>query len=66
MLAGDIDSARAIADEVLHKTRTYSPKPGQDAYYHMATVAEAYFILGDQARAEANLADAISLDPENL
>ncbi|MCK0070825.1 adenylate/guanylate cyclase domain-containing protein [Kordiimonas laminariae] len=65
MLAGDIDNARATADEVLHKTRGYSPKPGQDAYYHMATVAEAYFILGDHVRAETNLTDAISLDPEN-
>ncbi len=64
-LAGDMVAARNIAQTILDKTGNYSPKPGEDAYYHMATVAEAHLILGDLVMAKAALRDAIDLDPGN-
>lgn len=65
VLAGDMEAAKAIAHTVLEKTRRYDPRPGEDAYYHMATVAEAHLILGDLKMAKAALRDAIDLDPRN-
>ncbi len=64
-LAGDEARARMTAEEVQGKTFSYTPKPGEDAYYHMATAAEAYFILGDYVKAKSTLRDAIDLDPVN-
>ncbi len=59
------DKAQAAARGVQKSLKSKSPKPGADAYYHMATAAEAAFILDDRAQANTMLADALPLDPHN-
>ena len=65
LVGGKKDAARAIALEVLDKLEKQQPSPGEEAYYHMATAAEANLILGDLNQARACLGDAIQLDPLN-
>ena len=65
LVGGKAEQARAVAAEVQQSLKTKSPAPGPDAYYHMATMAEAWLILGDQTRAERTFADAVPLDPHN-
>jgi len=66
LVGGEIDHARALAVEILGKIRDQTPRPGEDAYYQMATVAEANLILGDLGEAQHCLADAVQLDPHNF
>lgn len=65
LVGGEHEKARATARSVQKALKEKSPDPGADAYYHMATAAEAWLILGDQRRAEQALADAVPLDPHN-
>ncbi len=65
LVGGEIEQARSTALSVQNVLQSNSPKPGADAYYNMATAAEACLILGEHARAEQILADAIPLDPHN-
>lgn len=65
LIGGDETTAYALAHEVLEKLPERYPNPGEDAYYHMATKAEAYLLLGDIKRARSVLADAQHLDPHN-
>ncbi|WP_262693874.1 adenylate/guanylate cyclase domain-containing protein [Kordiimonas aquimaris] len=65
LVAGHIEQAQKIARSIQTLLNRSSPKPGADAYYHMATLAEAWLILGDHHRAEHMFADAIPLDPHN-
>ncbi len=65
LVGGEIATAQAVANDIRQTLRTMSPAPGPDAYYHMATMAEAWLILGDQYRAEQTFADAVPLDPHN-
>lgn len=65
LVAGDEARARATARQVQQSLETQSPTPGEGAYYHLATAAEAWLILGEQARAKRALEDAMPLDPHN-
>lgn len=63
LLAGDPAAARALAREVL--TLLDAPVPPADTpYYLAATRAEALLLLGDQAGAQAALAQAAAHDPD--
>jgi len=66
LVGGKLDASRALAVETLVKLQSQTPRPGEDAYYHMATVAEANLILGDIKQAQECLRDAIQLDPHNF
>lgn len=66
LVGGNERRAIKIAEEVLIQLRSISPKPGEDAYYHMATVAEAKLVLGDLDQAITCLNDALQLDPHNF
>jgi class 3 adenylate cyclase/tetratricopeptide (TPR) repeat protein len=66
LVGGKIDVAKALATEILTKLQSQRPRPGEEAYYHMATTAEAYLILGDRLKAQECLKDAIQLDPHNF
>ena len=65
LVGGKAKPARDRAKEILGKLAGKSPRPGEDAYYQMATIAEANLILGNLACAQQGLADAILLDPHN-
>lgn len=65
LIGGDETTAYALADEILRKLPERYPTPGEDAYYHMATKAEAHLLLGDAERARKVLVDAQDLDPHN-
>ncbi len=65
LLAGDTAQAQDTARQVQDGLWAHSPRPGLDAYYRMATLAEAWLILGEKGRAERALEDAIPLDPHN-
>jgi len=66
LVGGKRDAARALAIDILSKLQNQIPQPGEEAYYHMATVAEANLILGDITQAQDCFADAIQLDPHNF
>lgn len=66
LVAGDKNTAHSTAQQIKTALRSITPMPGVDAYYHMATVAETWLILGDLKRAEQSLGDAIPLDPHNF
>lgn len=65
LLAGRTDEARRVARNMRKAVAGPAPAPGEAAYYHAATAAEAELILGNQAQAERMLADAVALDPHN-
>jgi len=65
LVGGAPEKAAKLAEEILAMLPDRYPDPGEDAYYHMATAAEARLIMGDVAAAQAMLADAIQLDPHN-
>lgn len=65
LVAGDTAQAQDTARQVQGGLRSHTPRPGIDAYYRMATLAEAWLILGEKGRAERALEDAIPLDPHN-
>ncbi|MFC3050509.1 tetratricopeptide repeat-containing protein [Kordiimonas pumila] len=65
LVAGEAARAASLAKEIVSLLSKRYPQPGEDAYYHMATIAEAKLIFGDIEAAEAIFLDAISLDPHN-
>jgi len=65
LVGGKLDMARVLALEILDKLTKQSPRPGEEAYYHMATAAEANLILGNMLQAQECLTDAVQLDPLN-
>jgi class 3 adenylate cyclase/tetratricopeptide (TPR) repeat protein len=65
LVGGNETRAFSLAKEVLQKLERISPNPGEDAYYHMATVAEAHLILSETGQAQSCLGDALQLDPHN-
>lgn len=65
LVGGQYEKAQATALSVQKSLQAKSPKPGPDAYYHMATAAEAWLILGEQTRAEQTFADAVPLHPHD-
>ena len=65
LVGGDKQKAYETAQAVLAALKETSAKPGADAYYHIAIVAEAELISCNYANAERALADAIALDPHN-
>ena len=66
LVGGRPDEARKLAVEVLGKLNQQKPKPGEEAYYHMATAAEANLILGNIVQAQDCFSDAVQLDPLNF
>lgn len=65
LLAENKKKAESVAKKIISKVNEAAIKPGEDAYFALATKAEAYLILGDIAKAEEDLRDAIELDPHN-
>ncbi|MBL4836000.1 MAG: hypothetical protein JKY34_00360, partial [Kordiimonadaceae bacterium] len=65
LVGGARRAAEALAREILTLLEHRQPEPGEDAYYHMATRAEAQLILGDTKTAQRSLRDAQHLDPHN-
>ena len=65
LVGGDQKTSHATAQAVLDALKESYAKPGADAYYHIATVAEAELISCNYANAERALADAVALDPHN-
>jgi len=65
LVGGETARAHERATEILGKLTGQSPHPGEEAYYQMATVAEANLILGNIAVAKEGMADALLLDPHN-
>lgn len=65
LVGGDHQKAQTIAYNLQSTLKTRTPKPGVDAYYHMATVAEAFLICEEFSRARQALEDAQPLDPHN-
>ncbi len=65
LIGGEAAKAQSTAKAIQAALKSSAPNPGVDAYYHMATVAEAWLILGEPARAQQALADAMPLDPHN-
>ncbi len=66
LVAGEKTTAQSTAQQIKITLRSITPTPGVDAYYHMATLAETWLILGDMERAEQSLGDAVPLDPHNF
>jgi len=65
LVGGKPEEAQRLAVEVLGKLTQQKPRPGEEAYYHMATAAEANLILGNQGKARECFSDAVQLDPLN-
>jgi len=66
LIGGDETTSYALAQRILVQLTEKYPAPGEDAYYHMATQAEAYLLMGDVDEARETLMDAQSLDPHNF
>ncbi len=62
LLAGDADSARARAGELLERVASGEAEP-DTPYWREATRAEALLVLGDAAQAEAALSEAVARAP---
>ena len=65
LVGGRPGDAQKLAVEILSKLAQQKPKPGEEAYYHMATAAEANLILGNMVQAQECFSDAVQLDPLN-
>jgi class 3 adenylate cyclase len=65
LVAGDRPRASHIAQDLLRSLEGRPPRPGREAYHHVATQAEAQLILGRQKQASCLLADAIALWPHD-
>ena len=61
LVAGDVAGARALAATVLELLASSA----EDSYYESATQAEAYLLLGDEARAEGSLTRAAQRNPDD-
>ncbi len=62
LLAGRREDSRTLAEKVLARTAADEDEP-ETPYYRAATRAEAWLLLGDAARAELALCEAITLAP---
>lgn len=65
LLAGRREAARDWAKRVLEQCARDLPESAEEAYYQLASCAEAHLILGDAGAAHIALRCAIAKDPEN-
>lgn len=66
ILAGQEQTGRHIAEEVLGASVRTSTKGSSEArYYRIATQAEALLLLGEQRRSRETLISALKADPKN-
>lgn len=66
LLAGEKTASEQYARAVLSSEFAAEPAGGEEAYYQMASRAEAHLLLGDLGGAHGALRAAIARDPENL
>lgn len=66
LIGGDETTSYALAQRILRQLPETYPAPGEDAYYHMATKAEAYLLMGNVDEARETIMDAQMLDPHNF
>ena len=62
LFAGQADQTKVLANQVLTLIQT-GVGEGETAYWHAATRAEALLLVGDAAKAEASLGEAITHAP---
>ncbi len=60
LLAGDRQRSDSLAREVLASCRSASPADAEEAYYRLASQAEAHLLLGDTGAAHLALRSAIA------
>lgn len=65
LLAGDRQHADALARQVLGSCRQLRPDGDEEAYYRLASQAEAHLLLRDAGAAHMALRSAIACDREN-
>ena len=65
LLAGDRQRSDALARKVLGSCSTHHPESAEDAYYRLASQAEAHLLLRDEGAAHMALRSAITCDREN-
>ena len=65
LLAGDHARSDALARQVLGSGRNARPVDAEQAYYRLASQAEAHLLLGDAGAAQMALQSAITCDPDN-
>ncbi|WP_417484445.1 tetratricopeptide repeat-containing protein [Maricaulis salignorans] len=65
LLAGDGQRADALARKVLACCRGANPTDAEEAYYRLASQAEAHLLLGDSGAAQMALESAIACDRGN-
>ena len=65
LLAGDRKRSKALARKVLGSCRSLTPDAAEDAYYRLASQAEAHLLLRDAGAAHMALRSAIACDREN-
>ncbi|WP_417498159.1 tetratricopeptide repeat-containing protein [Maricaulis sp.] len=65
LLAGDRARSDALARQVLGSCRNAGPVDAEEAYYRLASQAEAHLLLGDAGAARLALQSAIACDPGN-
>jgi class 3 adenylate cyclase/tetratricopeptide (TPR) repeat protein len=66
LLIGDAEQSRAIASKVRDGVLVELDKPGKERdYYLLATLAEAYLLLGDGAAAKGRYAQAVRIARED-
>jgi class 3 adenylate cyclase len=65
LLAGDRRRSDALARKVLGSCRSLRPDGAEDAYYRLASQAEAHLLLGDVSAAHMALRSAIACDRDN-
>tara|TARA_R110001606_G_scaffold21065_4_gene74686 strand:- start:1507 stop:3327 length:1821 start_codon:yes stop_codon:yes gene_type:complete len=65
LLAGDWQRSDSLAREVLASCRSASPADAEEAYYRLASQAEAHLLLGDTGAAHLALRSAIACDRGN-
>lgn len=66
LVAGNVYQAQEMAQKVLRLLAKQSAAPGDEAYYQVATIAEAHLILGAVNKAKAALRDALPLAPHDF
>jgi len=65
LLAGDLQRSDDLAREVLASCRNATPTDAEEAYYRLASQAEAHLLLGDPGAAHMALRSAIACDRGN-
>lgn len=66
LVAGNADHARELAQEILSLLGTLDAGDGEEAYYRLATQAEALLILGREDEAKSTLAAAFAAVGDDL